>query len=34
VRYVQRAFARMDDEGEKTGLPPTGNSLAERLSRH
>jgi len=34
VRYVQRAFARMDARGEKTGRPPSGRSLAERLSRH
>jgi glycine/D-amino acid oxidase-like deaminating enzyme len=34
VRYVQRAFARLDDEGERTGRAPTGRSLAERLSSH
>jgi len=34
VRYVQRAFARMDEEGERTGRAPSGRSLAERLSRH
>ena len=34
VRYVQRSFARMDEEGEKTGRAPTGHTLAERLSRH
>jgi glycine/D-amino acid oxidase-like deaminating enzyme len=34
VRYIQRAFARMDDAGERTGRAPDGRSLAERLSRH
>ncbi len=34
VRYVQRAFARMDDRGERTGRTPSGRTLAERLSRH
>ena len=34
VRYVQRAFARMDERGEKTGEAPSGKTLAERLSRH
>jgi len=34
VRYVQRAFVRMDARGERTGRPPGGRSLAERLSRH
>jgi len=34
VRYVQRAFARLDEAGERTGKPPTGRTLAERLSRH
>ena len=33
VRYVQRAFARMDERGERTGRVPDGRSLAERLSR-
>jgi glycine/D-amino acid oxidase-like deaminating enzyme len=32
VRYVQRAFARLDARGERTGRPPDGRSLAERLS--
>lgn len=34
VRYVQRAMARLDEAGERTGLAPTGRTLAERLSRH
>ena len=34
VRYVQRALARMDEEGERTGRTPSGRTLAERLSRH
>jgi glycine/D-amino acid oxidase-like deaminating enzyme len=34
VRYVQRAYARMDEVGEKTGRAPDGKTLAERLSRH
>ena len=34
VRYVQRAFARMDDSCERTGRAPGGRTLAERLSRH
>jgi len=34
VRYVQRAFARLDAAGERTGRAPTGRTLAERLSRH
>jgi glycine/D-amino acid oxidase-like deaminating enzyme len=34
VRYVQWALARLDAKGERTGRPPTGRSLAERLARH
>ncbi|MBI1951609.1 MAG: FAD-dependent oxidoreductase, partial [Acidobacteria bacterium] len=34
VRYVQRAMARLDEIGERTGRAPTGSTLAERLSRH
>ena len=34
VRYVQRAMARLDEIGERTGRAPTGKTLAERLSRH
>jgi glycine/D-amino acid oxidase-like deaminating enzyme len=34
VRYIQCAFTRLDARGERTGIPPTGRSLAERLSRY
>ncbi|WP_273887586.1 NAD(P)/FAD-dependent oxidoreductase [Rubrobacter naiadicus] len=34
ARYVQRALERLDERGRRTGRPPTGRSLAERLSRH
>ena len=34
VRYVQRAFAKLDETAEQTGQPPSGKSLAERLTRH
>lgn len=34
VRFVQEGMQRIDEEGERTGRPPTGRSLAERLARH
>lgn len=34
VRTVQKGLARVDARAERTGRPPTGHSLAERLSRH
>jgi glycine/D-amino acid oxidase-like deaminating enzyme len=34
VRAVQKGLARVDARAERTGRPPTGHSLAERLSRH
>jgi glycine/D-amino acid oxidase-like deaminating enzyme len=34
ARYVQRGLMRVDDRAERTGRPPTGKTLAERLSRH
>jgi glycine/D-amino acid oxidase-like deaminating enzyme len=34
ARYVQRGLARTDDHAEKTGQPPTGKTLAERLGSH
>jgi glycine/D-amino acid oxidase-like deaminating enzyme len=34
VRYVQRGLERVDDRAERTGEPPTGRSLAERLGAH
>jgi glycine/D-amino acid oxidase-like deaminating enzyme len=34
VRYAQGAVVRLDDKAERTGRPPTGRSLAERLAAH
>jgi glycine/D-amino acid oxidase-like deaminating enzyme len=34
TRYLQRALARTDDRARRTGRPPTGRTLAERLVRH
>jgi hypothetical protein len=34
VRFVQRGLQHVDDEAERTGRPPTGRSLAERLGSH
>jgi len=34
IRYVQRAFWGIDMNAERTGQAPSGNSLAERLTRH
>ncbi|MCY0898877.1 MAG: FAD-dependent oxidoreductase [Firmicutes bacterium] len=34
VRYTQRALMKLDAQAERTGEPPTGRSLAERLARH
>lgn len=34
VRYVQRSYARLDEKAARTGAPPDGTSLGERLSRH
>ena len=34
IRYVQLGFHRLDNQAERTGLPPTGHTLAERLGRH
>jgi glycine/D-amino acid oxidase-like deaminating enzyme len=34
VRYVQRGLKHVDDRAERTGEPPTGRSLAERLGAH
>jgi len=31
---VQRGFARLDEQAERTGRPPSGRSLVERLGRH
>lgn len=34
IRYVQRGYLRIDAEAERSGTPPTGKTLAERLGRH
>jgi hypothetical protein len=34
VRYVQRGLMKVDDRAERTGEPPLGKTLAERLARH
>jgi glycine/D-amino acid oxidase-like deaminating enzyme len=34
ARYVQRGLMRVDDSAERTGQPPTGKTLAERLGKH
>ena len=34
ARYVQRGLMRVDDRAERTGEPPTGGTLAEKLGRH
>lgn len=34
VRYVQRAFMKLDEEAARTGKPSSGRSLAERLTAH
>jgi glycine/D-amino acid oxidase-like deaminating enzyme len=34
ARYVQRGLMKVDDRAERTGEPPTGKTLAERLGRH
>jgi len=34
VRYSQWALGRLDDRTTRTGRPPTGRSLAERLGAH
>ncbi|MEJ7842140.1 MAG: FAD-binding oxidoreductase [Rubrobacter sp.] len=34
ARYVQRGLMRADDQAERTGKPPTGETLAERLGKH
>lgn len=34
VRSLQLALTRLDERGRRTGRPPTGRTLAERLTRH
>jgi glycine/D-amino acid oxidase-like deaminating enzyme len=34
VSYIQRAYWQIDQKAERTGVAPSGKSLAERLTRH
>jgi hypothetical protein len=34
VHYIQDAYWRIDQKSERTGVAPSGRSLAERLTRH
>jgi glycine/D-amino acid oxidase-like deaminating enzyme len=34
IRFVQRGLTKVDRKAEVSGTPPTGNTIAERLSRH
>ena len=34
VRFVQRSFWSIDMKSERTGTPPTGRTLAERITKH
>jgi glycine/D-amino acid oxidase-like deaminating enzyme len=34
VRFVQRGFERLDRTAERTGVPPSGRSIVERITRH
>ena len=34
VRFVQRTYARLDEKAARTGRPPDGTTLGERISRH
>jgi len=34
VRYAQWAIGGVDAKAERTGRPPSGRSLAERISSH
>ncbi len=34
VRHIQEAYSRLDARAERTGRPPDGRSLVERLTRH
>jgi hypothetical protein len=34
VRTVQAGIARVDRRAERSGRPPSGRSIAERLARH
>jgi hypothetical protein len=34
VHYIQQAYWNIDQKAERTGVPPSGNTLAERLTQH
>ncbi len=34
VHYIQNAYWKIDQKSERTGLAPSGKTLAERLTRH
>lgn len=34
IRFVQSGYSELDRRSERTGRPPSGRSLAERLGRH
>jgi glycine/D-amino acid oxidase-like deaminating enzyme len=34
VRYMQMVFGRIDARAERTGHPPTGKTIAERMTEH
>jgi glycine/D-amino acid oxidase-like deaminating enzyme len=34
VHYIQRAYWNIDQKAERTGIAPSGRTLAERLTRH
>jgi glycine/D-amino acid oxidase-like deaminating enzyme len=34
VHFIQRAYWNIDRKAERTGVPPSGKTLAERLTRH
>jgi len=34
VHYIQNAYWRIDQKSERSGVPPSGKTLAERLTRH
>ncbi len=34
IRFVQRGYAKVDERAERTGIPPSGQTLAERLGSH
>jgi hypothetical protein len=34
IRYAQEGFARLDRDAARTGKPPTGKTLVERIGGH